>query len=201
MKRFFASMAGAVLLAGIASAADEIAFVDMEEVFKRFYKTHLAQDQMRQQADDIKAERERVEEDVTAMKEKIEELRADSRDEALSEEVRRNKRNQLEAKLVELQKAEQDLVEFEQLRKKQMEQQNARMTRKLYDEIRDAVVVYAKAQGFSAVLDRSSQSRLGTQTVLFVAPKVDVTAQVLAVLNEGRGRTGTAVKDEPDNEE
>ncbi|MEE9369795.1 MAG: OmpH family outer membrane protein [Pontiella sp.] len=181
-----------VLLTGSARAADEIAFVDLQEVFKRFYKTQLAQDQIRQQADDIKAEREEIEEEVNVMKEEIDVLRTDSRDDTLSDEVRENKRNQLEEKLVELQKKEQDMIEFEKLRMQQMEQQNTRMTKKLFDEIYETVINYSKMEGFSAVIDRSAQSRIGTDAVLYVSPQVDITADVLAVMNEGREGTKVA---------
>ena len=123
MKTMFRSLLLAAVLAGGARAADEIAFVDLQEVFKQFYKTQLAQDQIRQQADDIKREREEIEAEVKVMKEAIEVLRTDSRDEALSAEVRANKRDQLEEKLVELQKKEQEMTDFEKLRMQQMEQQ------------------------------------------------------------------------------
>ncbi len=187
MKRVFAVLSLAFLLPFAAvHAADEIAFVDLQEVFKQFYKTQLAQDQIRQQADEIKLEREEIEAEVKVMKDEIEVLRADSRDETLSEEVRDNKRDQLEEKLVELQQKESDMAEFEKLRMEQMEQQNTRMTKKLFDEIHEVIIQHAKAQGYSAVVDRSAQSRIGTEMILYTSPKVDITADVLAVLNEGR---------------
>lgn len=182
----------ASMLLGTAHAADEIAFVDLQEVFKQFYKTQLAQDQIRQQADDIKMEREEIEDEVKVMREEIEVLRTDSRDDTLSEEVRENKRDQLEEKLVDLQKKEQDMIDFEKLRMQQMEQQNTRMTKKLFDEIHEVIIQYSKAQGFNAVIDRSAQSRIGTDVILYTSPKVDVTADVLAVLNEGRETTKEA---------
>lgn len=187
MKRVLQSLfMAAFLVAGAVQAEDQIAFVDVQEVFKRFYKTQLAQDQIRQQADDIKMERDEIEEEVTALKEGIEELRADSRDETLSEDVRANKRDLLEEKLVSLQTKEQEMADFEKLRMQQIEQQNTRMTKQLFDEIHEAVINYAKGKGYASVIDRSAQSRIGTDTVLFVKPEVDITADVLAVLNEGR---------------
>ncbi len=194
-KSLIALVITAFMMLGTARAADEIAFVDLQEVFKQFYKTQLAQDQIRQQADDIKMERQEIEEEVGVMKEEIEVLRTDSRDETLSEEVRDNKRNQLEEKLVGLQKKEQDMIDFEKLRMEQMEQQNTRMTKKLFDEIHEVIIQYAKAQGFAAVVDRSAQSRIGTDAILYTSPKVDVTADVLAVLKEGRESTKV---EEPD---
>lgn len=190
MKRLFTALSLTfVLMLSTVHAEDQIAFVDLQEVFKQFYKTQLAQDQIRQQADDIKMERDEIEEEVKMMKEEIEVLREESRDEMRTDEVRQNKRDQLEEKLVELQKKEQDMNDFEKLRREQMEQQNTRMTKKLFDEIHEQIIQYAKAKGFSAVVDRSAQSRIGTEMVLYTSPKVDITADILAVLNEGREPT------------
>ncbi|MBN2162376.1 MAG: OmpH family outer membrane protein [Pontiellaceae bacterium] len=190
MKSFFpVVMVALFLMAGGVRAADEIAFIDIQEVFKRFYKTQLAQDQIRQQADDIKLERDEMEAEVETLKGKIEELRADSRDENLSEEIRANKRDLLEENLVALQKKEQEMADFEKLRMEQIESQNQRMTKKIFDEIHETVINYAKMKSFAAVVDRSAQSRIGTDVILFAAPKFDITAGVLEVLNEGR-KTG-----------
>ena len=176
----------AFLLTGAARGSDEMAFVDLQEVFKQFYKTQLAQDQIRQQADDIKLEREEIEGEVAEMKTEIEVLRADSRDKSLSEDIRDNKRSQLEERLVDLQKKESDMAEFEKLRMKQIEQQNTRMTKKLFDEIHEVITYHAKAKGYAAVTDRSAQSRIGTDIILYTSAEVDITANVLAILNEGR---------------
>jgi len=184
-KHFPALLLAAVLFAAGAHAAGDVVFVDVQEVFKRFYKTQLAQDQIRQQADDIKFEREAMEADVKTLKEEVETLRTDARDATLSEDTRDSKRNQLEEKLVELQKNEQEMIDFEKLRMQQLEQQNTRMSRKLFDEIRETVVLYSKEKGFSGVIDRSAQSRAGMQVVLFANPKKDITADVLMILNEG----------------
>lgn len=173
------------LFAGGAHAASDIVFIDIQEVFKRFYKTLLAQDQIRQQSADIKMEQESMAAELKEMKEEVELLRADARDEILSEEVRENKRNLLEEKLVEMQKQDQEIIEYVKLRQQQLEQQNTRMSRKLFDEIHEAVTDFAEEKGYVAVVDRSAQSRAGTQVILYVDAKTDITADLLQVLNEG----------------
>ena len=145
MKRFLPTLFVTVcLVAGGAHAAQDMVYIDIQEVFKRFYKTQLAQDQIRQQADDIKLEREEMEAEIKDMKEEVAVLRTDSRDKTLGDEVRENKRNQLEEKLVGLQNNEQEMIDFEKLRMQQLEQQNTRMSRKLFDEIQEAVNDYAR---------------------------------------------------------
>ena len=187
MKKVFSLLVLAVVcMAGTGRAADEVVFIDLQEVFRQFYKTQLAQDQMRQQADDIKMERDTIGKELEAMKADVDKLRADARDEALSEEVRENKRNQLEEKLVEMQQKEQDLADFEKLRTEQLDQQNTRQTKKLFDEIQDVIIKYSKVQGYVTVIDRSAKSRVGTSVFVYTNPKYDITAEVLAVLNEGR---------------
>ncbi|VGO20231.1 OmpH family outer membrane protein [Pontiella sulfatireligans] len=190
MKRLFPALVLAACFAvSGAYAAEGQVYVDLQEVFKRFYKTQLAQDQIRQQQTDIKMERKDMEEEVKTFKEEIDVLRTDARDQVLSEEVRENKRSELEEKLVELQKKEKEMIDFEKLRMQQLEQQNTRMTKKLFDEIHDAIINYAKAKNYVSVTDRSAQSRIGTELILFIDPQVDITAEVLASLNEGREET------------
>lgn len=195
MRTFFPTLLIAIcFLAAGARAGDDIVFVDLTEVFKRFYKTQLAQDQVRQQATDVQTEREEMEAEIKDMKDEVEVLRTDARDDTLSEEVRENKRNQLEEKLVELQKRDQEIIDYAKLRQQQLEQQNSRMSRKLFDEINAVINDYAKEKGYTAVIDRSAQSRSGTQAILYVDSNEDITADLLAVLNEGHEET---VAEEP----
>jgi outer membrane protein len=192
MKKFFPLLLiSACLMAGHTIAAGNIVFIDLTEVFKNFYKTQLAQDQVQQQTADVKMEREIMEAEVKEMRDEIEILRADSRDDTLSEEVRENKRDELEEKLVELQKRDQEIIDFAKLRQQQLEQQNARMSRKLFDEIHEVINDYAKEKGYAGVIDRAAQSRAGTQAVLYVDQKTDITADLLVVLNEGHEETKT----------
>jgi len=200
-KLFLLLFMAAFIAAGNVHAADDIAFVNLQEVFKGFYKTQMAQDQIRQQADDIKMERDAMEAEVEALKKDVEELRSDARDETLSDEVRANKRDVLEEKLVDLQKKEQEKADFEKLRVEQIEQQNQRMTKKLFDEIHDAVVTYSKARDFAAVIDSSSQSRIGTEIVLYTSNQFDITADVLEKLNEGRTMAPATEESEVNAEE
>lgn len=190
MKKLFPTLiAAACFLALGAQAANDIVFVDVQELFKGFYKTQLAQDQIQQQQTDIKLERETLDAEITVIKEEVETLRTDARDENLSEDAREGKRDLLEEKLVELQKRDQEGIDYAKLRQQQLEQQNTRMSRKLFDEIHEAISDYASEMGYAAVIDRSAQSRAGTQVVLFVNQEQDVTGELLAILNEGREET------------
>ena len=184
MKRAVMVVAG-MLVCSLAMADGKIVFVDLQKLFTEFYKTQLAQDQIRQQTDEMKLEQDIMKNEIEEIREEVEQLRADSRDPMLSAEIRSNKRVLLEEQLVAMQEQEQEMLEYEQLRKKQIEEQNTRMTKKLFDEIQDKITIYSKEKGFEAVIDRSAQSRLGIQVISYVSIASDITADVLAQLNEG----------------
>ena len=163
----------------------EIAFVDMQKLFTSFYKTQLAQDQVRQQADEMQLEQDIMQSNIEEIRQEIEDLRTDSRDSMLSLEMRSNKRVLLEEKLIELQNLEQEMTEYEALRRKQIDEQNTRMTKKLFDEIQEKIVTYSREHGYIAVIDQSAQSRIGIAVTVYVDPAIDITEGVLKELNEG----------------
>ena len=184
MKKYIGIVA-VVLVSHVGWSESQIAFVDMQDLFTRFYKTQLAQDQIRQQADEMKLEQDIMKNNIEEIRTEIEQLRADSRDAILSAEVRSNKRVLLEEKLIEMQGLEQEMNEYEKLRKQQIEEQNTRMTKKLFDEIQDQIVMYSKEEGFDAVIDRTAQSRIGINVIAYVDSSADITELVLKNLNEG----------------
>ena len=184
MKKYIGIVA-VVLVSHVGWSESQIAFVDMQDLFTRFYKTQLAQDQIRQQADEMKLEQDIMKNNIEEIRTEIEQLRADSRDAILSAEVRSNKRVLLEEKLIKMQGLEQEMNEYEKLRKQQIDEQNTRMTKKLFDEIQDQIVMYSKEEGFDAVIDRTAQSRIGINVIAYVDSSADITELVLKNLNEG----------------
>ena len=174
----------------------EIAFVDMQKLFTSFYKTQLAQDQVRQQADEMQIEQDIMQSNLEEIRQEIEDLRTDSRDSMLSLELRSNKRVVLEEKLVELQTLEQEMNEYEALRRKQIDEQNTRMTKKLFDEIQEKIVTYSKEHGYVAVIDQAAQSRIGIAVTVYVDPVIDITEGILKELNEGYELIGSEEEEE-----
>ena len=184
MKKYILILA-VMLISHIGWSESQIAFVDMQELFTRFYKTQLAQDQIRQQADEMKLEQDIMKDNIEEIRSSIEQLRTDSRDAMLSTEVRSNKRVLMEEQLIQMQRLEQEMNEYEKLRTQQIDEQNTRMTKKLFDEIQDQIITYSKANGFDAVIDRAAQSRIGINVIAYVSPIADITEVVLQNLNEG----------------
>lgn len=195
MKKYILILA-VMLISHIGWSESQIAFVDMQELFTRFYKTQLAQDQIRQQADEMKLEQDIMKDNIEEIRSNIEQLRTDSRDTMLSAEVRSNKRVLMEEQLIQMQRLEQEMNEYEKLRTQQIDEQNTRMTKKLFDEIQDQIITYSKANGFDAVIDRAAQSRIGINVIAYVSPIADITEVVLQNLNEGFDQVIPIVEEE-----
>jgi outer membrane protein len=174
-----------IFLSITSSVNAKTGFVNLRELFEGFYKTELAQDQINQQVEEVSFERELRLEDISQIREEIENLRSESRDEKLSEEARKNKRLQLEDRLIEMQEVQKELRDFETLRKKQIDEQNKRMQKGLLDEIQAEIIKYGDENGYDVIIDRSAKSSLGTEIVLFVGLRSDVTAFILQRLNKG----------------
>ena len=174
-----------IFLSITSSVYAKTGFVNLRELFEGFYKTELAQDQINQQIEEVSFERELRLEDISQIREEIENLRSESRDEKLSEEARKNKRLQLEDRLIEMQTVQKELRDFETLRKKQIDEQNKRMQKGLLDEIQAEIIKYGDENGYDVIIDRSAKSSLGTEIVLFVGLRSDVTVFILERLNKG----------------
>lgn len=191
MKRYMAGGCVAVVLAcsalGGAQAADtKIVFVNMDRIFNDFYKTKLADTQLKEQAAQVMDERKKLQSDFDKLQADFNKQRDDAQNTALTEEVRAQRRTSAEEKLVEIRDFEQKIRRFDDTRRKQMEDQSRRMRKRIVDEIRETIQTYARNQMFSAVLDVSGQTLNGIETVLYTEPRMDITGEITDVLNRGR---------------
>lgn len=173
-----------------------IAIVRLDRVFNEFYKTRLADAQLKAQAEEFNQERQRYVQELQQIQNEYNALREDALNVALNEEVRAQKRALAEEKLLAIREQESRIRRFDELRSKQLEDQTRRMRRNIVEEIREAVREYARAQGLDLVLDASGQTLNGVEAVVYLNDRLDITEPVIAALNRGApaeaaGTTGT----------
>ena len=181
-----AGIALCLSLAGARAAETRVVFVNMDRIFSEFYKTRLADTQLKEQASQVMDERKKLQGDFERLQGDFNKLRDDAQNTALTEEVRTQRRTAAEEKLVEVRDYEGKIRRFDETRRKQMEDQSRRMRKRLVDEIRDTIQTYARNQMYSAVLDVSGQTLNGIETVLYTEPRMDITGEIIDVLNRGR---------------
>ena len=178
-------LAGALTLPAQAGET-KIAVVDATRLLKQYYKTELADSQMQTQVEDFTSERDKLLAEHKRLKKEFEQLRAEAQDRALSDEARDKKKEQAEDKLTEVITYEDSIRDKATSRRKQLEGEGRRMQQELVKSIRGAVQTYARKNGYNLVLDSSGMLANGFEGVVFSDEKMDVTEDVLKVLNADR---------------
>lgn len=178
---------GLAALAAAAGAQDRrggMAFVNLDRCFSEYYKTRMADAQLKAQAREFDEELKTLVAEAERMQKEFNALREESMNTALSDEVRAAKRNSAEEKVMAIREQETRVQGFRERRTKQLEEQSRRMRRGLINEIKEIVGKYARDRGLLAVIDSSGSTLNGVESVLYVDPRNDITAEVLQELNK-----------------
>ncbi len=178
-----------VLIAGLAPAQSpegRFAFIDLDQAFDEYYKTKLADQQLKEQAEEFNAEREELMQEYEALQEEFNAAREQAQNTALSEEVRNEKRNEAEEKLIEIREFESRIRRFDRNRRQQLDEQSQRMRKRIVDEIRETIQGYVRNQGYTAVIDISGESLNGVPLVIYADPDANITEDVLELINKGQ---------------
>ena len=179
-------MMGCVVISPSALAMEEgIVTVDMDKLFNKYYKTNLADAQLKEQADEFNEERETLIEKYNGQQELFQQVREDAQNMALMEDVRTSKRDEAEEMLLDIREQEQKIRRMEQQRRKQLEEQQQRMRKRIVAEISETIEAYARERNYLLVIDSSGQSLNGVSVLLYAAPKLDITEELLELLNKG----------------
>ena len=180
-------------------ATGETVFVNLDSLYRNYYKTKLAYTQLNAQAEGIKKENQALMDEFEALKEKYEQLRAESLDDALSEEIRMNKRNEAEEILIDLQSKGREIRETEQRATQQLQKQKSGMDKRILEQIQDAIKTEAQTKGYLAVMNVQNVGATALQAVMTVPyydADADITEDILKLLNKGQGEEEVEAEDE-----
>ena len=122
-------------------------------------------------------------EDFKKGKDEYQTLLGDANNQVLSPEEREKRKKSAEDKLKQLKEAEETVQQYERQARTTLDEQRKRMRDSILEEIRAALVVKAKKDGFAMVIDTASETVNNTPVVLFTNNENDVTQAVLDQLN------------------
>ena len=164
----------------------QIRLIDLDRAFNEFYKTKLADAQLKDQAEAFNEERKKLMRDREALAEEFKNYREEAGNTALTEAARDQLKIKAEEKLIELRDQESKIRNFDESRRKQLEEQGRRMRKRLVNEILEELDKFAKNEGLGAVIDTSGQSLNGVALVLYTDARLDITDDILAIMNQGQ---------------
>ena len=182
------------LSASAQGPAARIATIDLNKVFNDYYKTPMAQGKLKETVDSFTKEQDEM---MTNYKKGIDELNKLREEQEKSEytaEVREQKRKAVAEKLAETQKLQRDIEDYRTSHQKILQEQTQRMRQTILKEINEVVAKEARDQGYQLVLDKSGNTLNGVPTVIFSQDPLEITDEIVKVLNKNQPKTTEAPK-------
>ncbi len=171
---------------GAAAAEQRIAVVNVERVFKEFYKSKIAEDQIKQQAEIYRNYMIKSNEQIKKLNGEVKLAFDNSQNIAVSDEERNkyNQEYQTKSAMVSERKAALELyVKEKGLLMQDMEKKKRN---EIVSEILESVKKRSAAEGYDFVFDSSGKTMNEQPSVIIFPAKVDLTDAVIEELNRTR---------------
>jgi outer membrane protein len=176
-----------ISLGSPANAQMKVGTIDMQKVFTAYYKTHDAEDKLK---DAQKAYKEELDQRMDAYKKNLDGINK------LNEEINKPEQSsaskdqraqERDSKISETKGLEKEISDFRATREKQIQDQLKRMRDEIVDEIMKVVNDQVKAQNYDIVFDRSGFSANNIVPVLLYSKEnYDFSESVITKLNASR---------------
>lgn len=167
------------------TAQQRIATVDMDKIFREYYKTKIVEANLKRQADIYKEYAVKLQEEIRRLRSQFIELRDASLNVVLTEAARENKRLAARDVYAKISAKENELKNYNREKQAQLRDDQDRQRAKILSEIQVVVKNQAALGGYQLVLDNKALSIAGLPIVVYSTPAADITASVLKELNAG----------------
>ena len=174
--------------------AGRIVTVDLNKVFTDYYKTPIASGKIKDTAESFNKELNEMVDNYKKEIEELNKLREEQDKPEYTAEVREQKRKAVSEKLAETQKIQRDLEEYRTSHGKILQEQQLRMRQTILKEIQDVIDKEARDAGYQLVLDKSGTTANAVPTILFSQDSLDITDDLIKVLNKNQPKTTEAPK-------
>jgi Skp family chaperone for outer membrane proteins len=185
--RRFLAVAFAASLVTVAAAQEgklNIATVDMQELFKQYYRTNEAQKQ-------INVERARIQKDnnerlarIRDLEENLGNLRKQLEDPAINDSKKQSLFKEWQMQQQEGIALDRERREFLQRRNQALNEKMVQRMKGILEEIRKLVEEQAKVDNYDYVFDKSGLSTSQVPFLLYTKDATDITAGLLKDLNK-----------------
>ncbi len=183
MKKLFLTLLLASSVAGF-SAESKIATIDLRKTFDNYWRTKVADANLKDQASDLEKERKAMFDQYEKSKENYRKLLDGANDPAVSTDERDKRKKAAENELLSLRTQEDRVRQFDNTSKTTLGEKQRRVRDQILGEIKDKIKAKAKAGSYSMVIDTAAETVNGTPFVLYTGTTDnDITESVLSELN------------------
>ena len=177
--------------AGFARAADtqnlKIAVIDMQKVFDGYYKTKDAEEKLKAKAKSYQDELKDREKEVEKLKEDFTKLLEETKNPALTEDVKKQKQDAAEKKAQEGRMLLNQFNSLSNTRGKELNEQRSRVRSDIVADIRKEIDAKSKKESYSLVFDKSGMTSTGLPPLLYSLESFEITTDILKALNANKG--------------
>lgn len=178
------------LCALTVTAQQKIAVVDMDVLFRDYYKTKIVEANLKRQADIYKEYALKLQEEIKRLRAEFIDLRDASLNVILTEAARESKRLAAKDKYTQIALKENELKSYNREKQAQLRDDQDKQREKILNDIRAVVKKRAVLGGYQIVLDKKAISFSALPVVVYADNSTDITASVLKDLNAGHRTTG-----------
>ena len=186
MKRTMVMMAALFALfisAGAFAQGNKIAVVDMEMIFKEYYKTKVADANLKKQAEVFKEYAEKLNDSLVKLQDEFKKLRDDAQNIALSDVERESKRLAAQDKYRQAKEKEDEFKQYSTDKQSVLRNQYEDQRAKLLEEIKSVIQRKSVAEGYDIVLDSSGKTLNNIPSIIYFKSTMDLTDVVIKEIN------------------
>ena len=167
-----------------AQAQMKVGTIDMQKVFTAYYKTHDAEDKLKEAQKAYKDELDQRMDEYKKNLDVINKLNEEMNRPELNGASKDQKAQERDSKISETRGLEKEISDFRQTREKQIQDQLKRMRDGIVDEIMKVVIDQVRAANYDIVFDRSGFSANNIVPVLLYSrDNYDFSDSVITKLN------------------
>lgn len=165
-------------------ADQKLAVVDMEKLFQSYYKTKIADADIKKQAEVFKDYSDKLNDSLVKLQDEFKELRDAAQNIALSEAERENKRVAAQDKYRQLKEKEAELKQYNAEKQNQLKDIYEEKRNNILKEISETIRKYCQPLGISIVFDSSGKTLNNIPSIIYKLPEMDITEIILKEINK-----------------
>jgi len=184
-KKMFLTIAVLTLLTSSVFATQKIGVVNMDHIFRSFYKTKLEDARIKKQTEVFRKYLISMNDQKIKINEQFVNLRDSSQNIAYSDSERENYRISAQNEYRKLQAKDEEIKKYNDDKKKQLVKEYEKIRKKLLIEVVKVAKAKAKREKLSVLLDNSGLTSNSIPSVLYYEKSIDITDAVIKELNLG----------------
>ncbi len=190
MKHFTLIFLAVITISLNAASATRIAVVNVESVFRNYYKSKIAEGAIKQQAEIYRTHLLKLNDQLHKLEQEFNIARDNSQNLAMTTESRQAAELLAKQKLQALQAHRVSMQTYAQDRNKKMREFELSRRREILKDITTVIAQRAKAGKYDLVIDAGGKTTSDLPATLYYAPQIDLTNEVTKQLNS----TSTGIK-------